>query len=346
MAFSDFVRYAERKINGAGIAYSQHAGWSPSIIGYWGFGDKNKVRVFARIIMRNPQPSSTQAQRGFRQFFTIEVGYHPVTIRVGNATVHTRSNASGYVDIPIRDHGLEPGWRSVTVAADGAPTVETEVLILAPTTRYALISDIDDTVMVTMLPRALIAAYNSWYLKTNTRKPVAGMADFYHSIRQSIPPDHTDLPVFYLSTGAWNTFPALVDFLHQHRLPKGPMLLTDWGPTQTSLFRSGKEHKRVQLRNLIIDFPDITWILVGDDGQHDPFIFGDIASEHPSRIAAIAIRELTPGEHVLAHGTAAPLGSVLDRGLVPTISGADGYELREQWEAMDPLRPISPDTQA
>ena len=43
------------------------------------------------------------------------------------------------------------------------------------------------------------------------------------------------------------------------------MLLTDWGPTETGLFRSGQEHKRVQLRNLLIAYPDMQWILIGDD---------------------------------------------------------------------------------
>lgn len=335
MALSDFVRFSERKLNNAGIAYSKKAGWRPTITGYWGYGDKDKVRIFGRVVMHSPFHTSSETRRGFRQFFTIQVDDHPVTIHAGKRTVETRTNDGGYIDFPIRDHGLEPGWHTVRIDAENAEPAFAEVQILRPGTRFGLISDIDDTVMVTMLPRALIAAYNSWYLRTNTRKPVPGMSEFYAQLRE----DHPDLPVFYLSTGAWNTFPALVEFLERHRLPKGPMLLTDWGPTQTSLFRSGKEHKRVQLRNLIIDFPDITWILVGDDGQHDPFIYGDIATEHPARIAAISIRQLTPGEHVLAHGTAAPLGEVNNRGLVPTIFGADGFELRDKWRAMDPIKP-------
>ena len=28
----------------------------------------------------------------------------------------------------------------------------------------------------------------------------------------------------------------------------------------------------MQLRNLFIDFPQLRWLLVGDDGQHDPLI--------------------------------------------------------------------------
>ena len=99
------------------------------------------------------------------------------------------------------------------------------------------------------------------------------------------------------------------------------------------MFRSGPEHKKVQLRNLFIDFPDITWILVGDDGQHDPLIYGDAVFEHPDRIAGVAIRQLSPGEHVLSHGTATARATIDPEGRmgVPVILGADGHELLENY---------------
>jgi phosphatidate phosphatase APP1 len=46
--------------------------------------------------------------------------------------------------------------------------------------------------------------------------------------------------MFYLSTGAWNVAPAVRRFLGRHGYPQGPMLLTDWGPTNTGWFRSGR----------------------------------------------------------------------------------------------------------
>ena len=74
--------------------------------------------------------------------------------------------------------------------------------------------------------------------------------------------------------------------------------MTDWGPTNTGWFRSGQEHKRAALHRLAREFPHIRWILVGDDGQHDPRIYGDFARDRPDLVEAIAIRELTPAEQV------------------------------------------------
>src|SRR5665648_1941 len=73
----------------------------------------------------------------------------------------------------------------------------------APGSGVALVSDIDDTVMVTALPRPLPAAWNSLVLHENARMVVPGMADLYRRWRGA----HPKAPTFYLSTGAFGWAP-------------------------------------------------------------------------------------------------------------------------------------------
>ena len=114
------------------------------------------------------------------------------------------------------------------------------------------------------------------------------------------------------------------------------MLLTDWGPTNTGWFRSGMAHKAETLLQLTRDFPNISWVLVGDDGQHDLPIYSDFARVAPDRVRAIAIRQLSPTEQVLAHGTSTSLNEQDDlvagialvlapdgRGLLSGLRGLD-----------------------
>jgi phosphatidate phosphatase APP1 len=358
----------EDGINRRSVDYLKRKGWRPRTIGLSGYGSVDKLHVMCRVIMADPeatpesdpwvsvpadgtsssprparyptlgdqatefiQKTATEARRGWRQFFTAQVGFLPVTVRAGDKVVHTTTDRGGYVDVMIPDHNLAPGWHRVSIEARAAEPVHTDALVVAPSTKVGVVSDIDDTIMVTMLPRALLAAWNSFVRHTNTRKPVPGMADLLNGVLDS----HPDAPIFYLSTGAWNVVPTLKRFMLRHDLPVGPMLMTDWGPTPTGLFRSGREHKRVQLRNLMITFPDIKWLLVGDDGQHDPMIYDDIAREHPESVWAIAIRQLTRREQVLAHGSVDPaqtpsLGrSAQTEHGVPTVSGPDGHALKQ-----------------
>jgi len=357
MALADAARRFEDSLNRRETVKRAKQGWRPSIIGFTGYGSTTSLHVLGRAIMANPDnkplfrtprlPPSTHsvlgqvkeafeqaeklsetAQRGWRQFFTTQVGFLPVTVRAGDKVISTKTDRSGYIDVLVEDHGLAPGWHEVTIEAAAAEPITAKVLVVEPSARFGLVSDIDDTVMITWLPRAVLAAWNSWVRHTNTRKPVPGMAQFYRDLLDDSP----EAPVFYLSTGAWNTLPTLEVFLTLNGFPTGPLLLTDWGPTPTGMFRSGQEHKKTQLRNLIITFPDIDWFLVVDDGQHDPLIFDELAREHPRHVAGIAIRQLNPVEQVLSHGT---LEAIEDRRSddddarhgVPTIEGQDGFEL-------------------
>ena len=269
------------------------------------------------------------AQRGWRLFIEVPVAFLPVTVHVGRASVRTRADRCGYIDVVVRDHGLEPGWHEARIEAMGAHAVTAKVLIIPEGPRLGIISDIDDTAMVTHVPRVLVAAWNQLVKYSSAREPVPGMAELYSRIQAA----HPGTPMMYLSTGAWNVVPTLRSFFSRHGFPSGPALMTDWGPTNTGWFRSGIEHKRTELRRLMIDLPQITWILFGDDGQHDPHIYGEAARHHADRIAAVAIRRLTATQQVLAGGlTAHPMGigpeaRTLAEADVPVVVGADGYEL-------------------
>lgn len=279
--------------------------------------------------------TAEKAQRGWRQFFTTQVGFLPVTVEIAGQKIETRTDTNGYINLLVEHHGLAPGWHEARITPIVGEAVMAPVVVVDPDATIGLVSDIDDTVVVTWLPRVFLAAWNSFVLRTNTRTPVPGMAEFYREMLA----DHPNAPVFYLSTGAWNTLPAMQEFIHANNLPIGPLLMTDWGPTPTGLFRSGQEHKIKQLRNLIITFPHIRWILVGDDGQHDPYIYSELAREHRDHVVGIAIRELNPVERVLSQGGLMSRDARTQAAMqvphsITVISGKDGHVLLEKYRAL------------
>jgi phosphatidate phosphatase APP1 len=304
-------------------------GWRDTIVPYAGYGTPSWVRVMARLLLRKPeqQPERAHVLRGWRSFATLPVTDEVLVIDVGDRQHEVRTDRGGYIDVAV-DARLETGWRSVRLHRDGAEPVEAPVHILAPDTRFGVVSDIDDTVMVTALPRPLLAAWNTFVLDEHARSPVPGMAVLYERLVTA----HPDAPVFYLSTGAWNVAPALTRFLSRNLYPLGPLLLTDWGPTTDRWFRSGQAHKRAALERLAEEFPDVRWLLVGDDGQHDQEIYGDFVASHPDNVAAVAIRQLSPTQSVLAGGLPGHVdGSASsDRHGRPWMCAPDGAGLARQ----------------
>ncbi len=304
-------------------------GWRFRVLGHTGYGSAEFVRVFARVILAPPtyDPAAGDAllqRRGWRNFITAEALDTPVTITVGGHAHQVRTDRSGNVDARLPNPGLTPGWAEVTVQAGDSPIAVARVRVVGEDVDFGIVSDIDDTTLSTYLPRPMLAAYNTFVAREKARRPVRGMADLYGRMLADSP----GAPTVYVSTGAWNTAPTLRRFLSRNGFPDGPMLLTDWGPTNTGWFRSGRDHKRECLESLVADFPRISWVLVGDDGQHDPGIYTDFAHAHPDHVRAIAIRELPMTQQVLAHGTpGAQGGGVTPPPVVPAVRGADGDEI-------------------
>lgn len=323
-------------------------GWTNRVIAHTGYGTARFIRILARVLLLptgDPQEAATQRdkvtygglrspyvlRRGWRAFVTAPAMGVPVTVRIGSRVAYGRSDRAGNVDIVLGSHDLPPGWHTATVLAQGSRPVSAPVVIVGEDVRIGVVSDIDDTVITTSLPRPMVAAWNTFVVHERARDVVDGMAPLYRQILAENP----GAPCVYLSTGAWNTAPTLTRFLRTGGFPAGPLLLTDWGPTNTGWFRSGREHKRSSLHRLAQDFPAIRWVLVGDDGQHDPALYADFAQERPDRVAAIAIRQLTPAQQVLSHGIPVSneelAGGVMHRPhpSTPVCYAPDGYQLAE-----------------
>lgn len=306
------------------------AGYRPSVIGYTGYGSTTWVRLLGRVLLtkdpnRAPEDEPS-GSRGWRSFTSVPVENALVDFSIDGHQGTVRSDHSGLVDSVI-DVDLTPGWHTAELSSEGSTPTTAAINIVDPTTRFGIVSDIDDTVMVTALPRPLLAAWHTFVVNEHARATTPGMPVLYERLVTT----HASTPVVYLSTGAWNIAPALTRFLSRNLYPRGALLLTDWGPTAERWFRSGRDHKKKSLERLAEEFPDIRWLLIGDDGQHDESIYSEFAISHPDHVAAVCIRQLTPGEAVLA-GAAALNREAGAAALTQAtwLYGNDGSELATQ----------------
>lgn len=191
-------------------AWLRGRGWKPRTIGHTGYGSPEFVRVLGRVVLSRsardqPLPGAEVVQRGWRAFLTAPALNVPVTVTVNGVEARTRTDRSGYIDLTLMSPGLEPGWHEATLAADDARPMTAPVRIVDPSAGFGIISDIDDTVIRTMLPRPLIAAWNTFVRHETARHVIPGMARMYRTMLGERP----GAPMFYLSTGAWNTAPTL-----------------------------------------------------------------------------------------------------------------------------------------
>ncbi|MDO5634903.1 MAG: DUF2183 domain-containing protein [Micrococcus sp.] len=317
-------------------ARSLARGHVPTVMAFTGYGSTAWIRVLSRVVLapdedflngRRVHSLVRDGVRGWRNFVSPPLAGAKVSVTAAGQTHTLTTDRMGVVDAVITAE-FEPGWQTITLDVGDDETAEADIYIADPEQRIGLVSDIDDTVVVTALPRPLLAAWNSFVLDEHARTPTPGMAVLLRRIAAS----HPKAPVLYLSTGAWNVAQTLTRFLGRNLYPLGPLLLTSWGPTEDRWFRSGMEHKVTQLERLSEEFPDTQWILVGDDGQHDPEIYADFARRHPDQVKVIVIRQLTPSEALLAGGRAQETKHSTPG--IPWCYGPDGAALAAQLEEL------------
>ncbi|MDO9591162.1 MAG: ACP synthase, partial [Microcella sp.] len=155
------------------------------MIPYAGYGGDGWIRVLCRVLLvrvpKSPRSTSSKGAktrstiRGWRSFVSIPVADSPVTIRVGGQEFVVTADRGGVVDVDVAVP-LEPGLQTIRLQAPGSVEVEARVYVVRPEARLGIVSDIDDTVMVTALPRPFLAAWNTFVLDEHARRPVPGMA--------------------------------------------------------------------------------------------------------------------------------------------------------------------------
>ncbi|WP_338874567.1 phosphatase domain-containing protein [Spirosoma sp. SC4-14] len=280
------------------------------IIYYRGFGSPTAVWLKGRVLrqrdLSTPSDNDTFWQNllaTYQRFESDEVPGATVRVEAFGKTYITQTDADGYFDITITPpNDLPPGraWFPVRYALDNVvqPTGEAVAkdgyLMISPHySQFGVISDIDDTVLVTGATSLLQTARLTFLGNAYTRLPFAGVAAFYRAL-QSGPVTTLFNPIYFVSSSPWNLYDLLVDFFRIQGIPKGPILLRDFSFNPELLSdQSHHTHKLAMIRKVLDVNPALPFVLIGDSGQQDPEIYTQVVRDNPGRIRAIYIRDVS-----------------------------------------------------
>ncbi|MBK5239095.1 MAG: hypothetical protein JJE28_08325, partial [Actinomycetales bacterium] len=166
-------------------------GFAVTLVPYPGYGSTQWVRVLCRVLLtKNPRADSRAAKklhkrsesvRGWRSFTSVPINDVTVKIKINGYETEVKADRGGVVDthIPMK---LSPGLHVVYLQAEDSEIAEATIYVVSPDVTLGLVSDVDDTVMVTALPRPFLAAWNSFVLNEHARVPTPGMAVFLSKI--------------------------------------------------------------------------------------------------------------------------------------------------------------------
>ncbi len=157
---------------------------------------------------------------------------------------------------------------------------------LVPPRGVGIISDIDDTVKISHVTdrRRLL---ESTFFKPFAAVP--GMPELYRELAAGGASMH------FVSSSPWQLYAPLREFMDAAGYPWATLSLKSVrfrDETVFNLFKKGIETKPGQIVPILERYPERRFILIGDSGEQDPEVYGEIARRFPDSIERILIRDL------------------------------------------------------
>ncbi len=221
-----------------------------------------------------------------------------VKLKFKNTEVTTKTLADGYFrfTIPFSEE-IESGWHpyEVTCRLYDYGVVQTSEILKPFESKVGVISDIDDTFLVSHSGNFLKKLYVLLLKNINKRKVFEDVVPYYQALSKAGQENDTDSnSFFYVSSSEWNLYEFIDSFARLHKLPKAVIKLKKIKTGISDFLFTGRgshDHKFEKIKDIIMFYPKLEYILLGDDSQKDPYLYERIVKIFPQNIKAIYIRQ-------------------------------------------------------
>ncbi len=242
-------------------------------------GTPGQVTLSGRVLKHAPSTGSSTFSKNLRRLTSSNWEGAKVEVRYAARSAEVVSGHDGNFSVTLSgpfEVGLTTAEAHVKGAEAGIATVD----IVAEAAPFFVVSDFDDTLAITNVVKGTAMVKAALMQDETTQPVVKGMAEFYGCLKD----DKPARPGFALVSGSPAQYIGRVrEFLNAHGFPVFGIYLRDLGPKTLS------NYKQPVIRALLKEMPNQV-VLIGDSGEHDPEVYGQMRAEFPDRIKAIYIR--------------------------------------------------------
>lgn len=272
---------------------------------YRGYANEQELIVFGHVFSPNTANSYKFEKRRFKNarsvikmFMVKTIANADVYLEFNGENIHTKALDDGYFKfcIPLNDKPVY-GWEDYYVSTyyNGEEIREKGSYINPYEGNLGFISDIDDTFLVSHTRNFFKKLYILLWKNINDRRIFEGVVPFYQSLSSAGRNNKDERNAFfYVSSSEWNLYSFIVKFTKLHELPRAVLLLKD---IKTSIMdflvtgRGNHNHKFDKIKHILEFYPQLKYTLLGDDSQHDPFLYENICKIFPVTVRAVYIRQ-------------------------------------------------------
>jgi phosphatidate phosphatase APP1 len=189
----------------------------------------------------------------------------------------------------VEVHYHKPGRSSGGHVASGKGYV-----VVPHENQFAVISDIDDTFLVSHSSSVFKKLYVLLTKNAHTRKPFEGVVKHYKLLASANAVEDNANAFFYVSSSEWNLYSFIKEFCRKNEIPEGVYLLSQIKKLKEAYKTGGNKHatKFTRIARIMEAYPDKKFVLFGDDSQMDPTIYAAVVDYFPGRVISVYLRHV------------------------------------------------------
>ncbi|OXB00460.1 hypothetical protein B0A75_09115 [Flavobacterium oncorhynchi] len=270
---------------------------------YRGYANEEELIVMGHVFKRTydydfQKKNFKNASSIINQFRIKTLENFDVYLKYGNQEIHTKTLDDGYFKfcIPLEKE-THFGWieYEVSIKYDTEIIVSKANFIRPHKGNLGIISDIDDTFLISHTQNIFRKIYILLFKNVNDRRVFKDVVSHYQAL-SSAGRHNTEgeNAFFFISSSEWNLYRFIVKFAKIHHLPRAVILLKDIKRSLTDFFMSGRgnhDHKFDKIKHVLEFYPNLKYVLLGDDSQQDPVLYERICKIFPVTVVAVYIRQ-------------------------------------------------------
>ncbi|KFF06622.1 App1 family protein [Flavobacterium reichenbachii] len=270
---------------------------------YRGYANEQELIVMGHVFKRDynydfQKRSFKNATSVINQFRIKTLKNFDIYLKCKDQEIHTKTLDDGYFKfcIPLEKE-TNFGWMEyqVSMVYDNETIVAKGSYIRPHKGNLGIITDIDDTFLISHTHNFFKKIYVLLFKNVNDRKVFKDVVPHYQALSSAGRNNKDEQNAFfYISSSEWNLYRFIVKFTKIHQLPRAVILLKDIKRGIADFFMSGRgnhDHKFDKIKHVLEFYPNLKYVLLGDDSQHDPILYERICKIFPVTVKAVYIRQ-------------------------------------------------------
>ncbi|RRB02373.1 DUF2183 domain-containing protein [Larkinella rosea] len=291
----------------------------PVVKVYRGYVHQQKIVVFGHVLRRSPLPRQKYRQNFWINSFSLLRLFmmRPVsgaTVKANGIREDVRfiTEKDGFFRLEwTSDEPIAPGWHPVKVdlitenlgPENPVATGEGEVY-RSHSTQYGFVSDIDDTFLISHSANLRKRIHVMLSENAHSRDPFEDVVRHYQLLARAETDANAPNPFFYVSSSEWNLYDYILTFCEKNDMPDGIYLLSQIKRFREVWKTGQNKHvtKFARIVRILEAFPEMKFVLLGDDTQEDPNIYTSLVQHFPTQIRCVYLRRVHKDNEVRTQG--------------------------------------------